>query len=60
MFVEEFLGQMCPLSSGKSLGNHLLSLSLDMSENIAQAVVDSQIGTTRSEAGIARRREMQK
>lgn len=32
MFAEEFVGDKCPLSSGVSLGDHLLSLSLDMNE----------------------------
>lgn len=41
-FAEDFVGDKCPLSSGKSLGDHLLSLSLDMNRSIAQAVVGSQ------------------
>lgn len=42
MFVEEFLGENCPLFSGKSLSHHHFSLFLDMIGNITHAVVDSQ------------------
>ena len=35
MLAKEFLGEKCPLSSGKTLSNHLPSPSLDMNESIA-------------------------
>lgn len=35
MLAKEFLGEKCPLSSGKTLSNHLPCLSLDMNESIA-------------------------
>lgn len=44
MFAEEFVGYQCPLSSGKSLGNRFIPLSLDMNRNIAQAVWAAKIG----------------
>ena len=37
MLTKEFLGEKCPLSSGKTLSNHLPSPSLDMNESIAPA-----------------------
>lgn len=60
MFVEEFLGENCPLFSGKSLSNHHFSLFLDMNGNTAQAVVDSQTRISGSEADIANGRQTQK
>lgn len=42
MLAKEFLGEKCPLSSGKTLSNHFPCLSLDMNESIAQAVVNRQ------------------
>lgn len=58
MFAEGFLGEKCPLSSGKTLSNHLLSLSLDINGNTAQVVVDSQNRTSRSEVDNDKGRQM--
>lgn len=43
MFAEGFLGEKCPLSSGKTLSNHLLSLSLGINGNTAQVVWTAKI-----------------